>query len=312
MINRQLIRTKIVQLVYAYYQNGPRSIDQIVKELHASLHKAYELYALLLDLIIAITREERRRLAINQQRALREGIYQPVAYFADNCFAAQLEDNQQLEKLRNEFHLDWTDDTEFVRELCDRIENTEVYREYLALEAPSYNDDREFWRRLYKQVIQGNEDLDRLLEEKSLYWNDDKDIVDTFVIKTIKRFQPENGTEQELLPQFKDEEDVLFAEQLLKQSIANADQYQQYMNQASRNWDISRFAYMDLVIMQIALAEMLTFPEIPVSVTINEYVDLAKVYSTPKSSSYINGMLDTIARELASQGILLKPLSTRK
>ena len=181
-----------------------------------------------------------------------------------------------------------------------KVENTEVYREYLALEAPSYNDDREFWRRLYKQVIQGNEDLDRLLEEKSLYWNDDKDIVDTFVIKTIKRFQPENGTEQELLPQFKDEDDVLFAEQLLKQSIANADQYQQYMNQASRNWDISRFAYMDLVIMQIALAEMLTF------------VDLAKVYSTPKSSSYINGMLDTIARELASQGILLKPLPTRK
>lgn len=313
MINRQLIRIKIVQLVYAYYQNGPRTIDQVTKELHASMTKAYELYGLLLELIVAITREERHRLEVAMHRAQREGTPEPIAFLANNQFAAQLEDNEQLAQMRETFHYDWNNDIELVRALCDRIENTEIYQDYLSLTQPSYEEDREVWRRLYKQVIQSNEDIDQLLEERSLYWNDDKDIVDTFVLKTIKRFRADSSSEEQpLLPQFKDDEDMLFAEHLLKQAITGAEEYQQYMNDAARNWDLSRFAYMDLVIMQIALAEMLTSPEIPVSVTINEYVELAKAYSTPKSGGYINGMLDAIARHLAAEGILQKPLPQRK
>ena len=157
-----------------------------------------------------------------------------------------------------------------------------------------------------------NEDLDSLLEERSLYWNDDKEIVDTFVLKTIKRFDPKNKAKQELLPEYKDIEDKDFAVKLFRATILNADQYQRYMSETSRNWDFSRLAYMDVVIMQIAIAEMLNFPNIPVSVTINEYVDLAKLYSTPKSGSYINGMLDSIARYLSENGKMLKPVAERR
>ena len=136
-------------------------------------------------------------------------------------------------------------------------------------------------------------------------------MVDTFVLKTIKRFEPENKAKQELLPEYKDIEDKDFAVKLFRATILNADLYQRYMSETSRNWDFSRLAYMDVVIMQIAIAEMLTFPNIPVSVTINEYVELAKLYSTPKSGSYINGMLDAIARYLMSTGKLLKTIEDR-
>ncbi len=206
----------------------------------------------------------------------------------------------------------WHDDLEFVRKLCNQIEQSQAYAEYMASEDDSYEADREIWRKLYRQLIQENEDLDALLEEKSLYWNDDKEVVDTFVLKTIKRFDPKNESKQELLPEYKDEEDKDFARKLFRATILNADQYQHYMSETSRNWDFSRLAYMDVVVMQIAIAEMLTFPNIPVSVTINEYVDLAKLYSTPKSGGYINGMLDAIARYLIDTGKMLKTIEPAK
>lgn len=166
----------------------------------------------------------------------------------------------------------------------------------MTAEADSYEDDREAWRKFYKQFVMNNEDLDALLEEKSLYWNDDKDIVDTFVLKTIKRFDPANKANQELLPEYKDAEDRDFARKLFRSTILNGEQYQRYMSDASRNWDFSRLAYMDVVIMQIAIAELVNFPNIPATVTINEYVDLAKAYSTHRSGGYVNGMLDNIGR----------------
>ena len=150
-----------------------------------------------------------------------------------------------------------------------------------------------------------------MLEEQSLYWNDDKEIVDTFVLKTIKRFDEKKGAHQELLPEYDNVEDKEFARKLFRATIMNANEYQRYMSDASRNWDFSRLAYMDIVIMQIAIAEMLTFPSIPVSVTINEFVDIAKLYSTPRSASYINGMLDAIARHLIQKGLLLKHMDER-
>ena len=192
-----------------------------------------------------------------------------------------------------------------MRKLYSQIEQSQIFQEYMASDDDSYEADRELWRKLYKALIQDNDEIAALLEEKSLYWNDDKEIVDTFVIKTIKRFDPKNGKNQELLPEYKDIEDKDFARKLFRSTILNADQYQRFMSDASRNWDFSRLAYMDVVIMQIALAEMLTFPNIPISVTINEYVELAKVYSTPKSGAYINGMLDSIARHLVRTGRLM-------
>ena len=308
MINRELIRIKIVQLTYAYYQNGNRNMDNAEKELLFSLAKAYDLYNYLLALIVSITQEERHRVEIAANRASREGTEAPSVRFVNNKFAVQLEENKQLNLFMESQKRRWEDDMEAVRKLCDQIEQSTIYQEYMASDDDSYEADREVWRKIYRTLIQENPDLDAVLEEKSLYWNDDKEVVDTFVIKTIKRFDPANGADQELLPEYRDEEDRDFALKLFRSTILNADDYQRYMSESSRNWDFSRLAYMDVVIMQIAIAEMLTFPNIPVTVTINEYVDLAKLYSTPRSGGYINGMLDTIARHLIQTGKMMKTM----
>lgn len=312
MINRKLIRVKIVQLTYAYYQNGHHNMDTAEKELLFSLSKAYDLYNYLLGLIVAITQEERRRVDIATRRAEREGTETPSQRFAFNKFATQLEENKQLNLFMEDKKMSWENDVEAVRKLCDQIERSPLYQEYMMSDAEDYETDRELWRRIYRTLIQGNEDLDAILEEKSLYWNDDKEIVDTFVLKIIKRFDPANKADQELLPEYDDTEDREYALKLFRSTILNADTYQRYMSETSRNWNFSRLAYMDVVLMQIAIAEMLTFPNIPISVTINEYVDLAKLYSTPKSGGYINGMLDAIARHLVDTGRLLKPMQPRR
>ena len=312
MINRELIRIKIVQLTYAYYQNGSKNMDTAEKELIFSLSKAYDLYNYLLELIVAITREEQHRVEVNTKRAQREGTEMPSTKFAYNKFATQLEENRMLNTFIETTKQTWENDIEFVRKMCNQIEESEVYADYMASSDESYEADRELWRKLYKLFVQDNSDLDALLEEKSLYWNDDKEVVDTFVLKTIKRFDKANKSKQELLPEYKDMEDREFARKLFRATILNADSYQRYMSTASRNWDFSRLAYMDVVIMQIAIAELTTFPGIPATVTINEYVEMAKVYSTPRSGGYVNGMLDNIARYLNEQGIIAKDLPERK
>lgn len=312
MINRELIRIKAVQLTYAYFQNGNQNIDNAEKELIFSLGKSYHLYNTLLLLIVATTRMARKRYEIAAAKAGREGMDKPSSRFAYNKFAVQLEENRMLRTFVEEHKDVWEDRVETVKNLYLQIEASEVYKEFLESKDDDYEAHREVWRKIYKQFIQNNEDLDLILEEMSLYWNDDKEVVDTFVLKTIKRFDPANNDKQELLPDYDDIEDKEYARKLFRATILNAEQYQRYMTEASRNWDFSRLAYMDVVIMQLAIAEMLTFPNIPVNVTINEYVDLAKLYSTPRSGGYINGMLDTIARHLIANKKMMKVMPEKK
>ena len=311
MINRELIRIKVLQLTYAYYQNGNKVLDVAEKELMFSLSKAYHLYHHLLSLVVAVSKEARKHYDVETAKATREGTPMPSAKFANNRLALQIEENHQLNEFISTQNQAWEDDIDFVRRLYSQIVQSTIYNEYMARDEDSYDADKEIWRKIYKTLIMNNEDLDAVLEEKSLYWNDDKDIVDTFVLKTIKRFDANSTPEQELLPEFKDEEDRSFARKLFRYTILNADQYQKYMSETSRNWDFSRLAYMDIVIMQIAIAEIINFPNIPVSVSINEYVELAKIYSTPKSAGYINGMLDSIARHLINTGVVLKPIAEK-
>ncbi len=308
MINRELIRIKVVQLVYAYYMNGGKSMTVAEKELQTSLSKAYLLYNMMLDLIVAVTKEERLRYETQAAKAQREGVEYVMPKFAYNRFAVQLEENEQLAEYKEVNNVNWIDDVEFVRRVCNLIEQSETYKQYLESDDDSYEADREVWRKLYRQVVEDNEDLSQLLEDKSLYWNDDKDIVDSFVVKTIKRFDPAKKSEQELLPEFKDDFDKEYAMKLFRSAILNAEDYQQYMEQYSHNWKLSRMPFMDIVIMQTALAELMVFPAIPVSVTINEYVEIAKAYSTPRSASFVNGMLDAIARGLIADGRLMKQM----
>ena len=307
MINRVLIRLKVIQVIYAYYQNGGKNLEAAEKELFYSLSKAYDLYKYLLLLMIEVTQFADRRID-NRRHKLRptEEDLNPNTRFIDNAFMAQLMQNAQLEEFRANQKRSWDDEGDFVKHLFERIEETKAYQEYMAKETLTYEDDRELWRKLYRSTIAQNEEIDEILEEQSLYWNDDKAIVDTFVLKTIKRFEPENGAGQELMPEYKDDEDKEFARSLLRTAITGAEAYRKLMENNAKNWDMERFAFMDILIMQVALAEIMAFPTIPTSVTLNEYVEIAKMYSTPKSGGFINGMLDGIVSQLKSENKLNK------
>lgn len=307
MINRVLIRLKIVQIVYAYYQNGGKNLDTAEKELFFSLSKAYDLYNYLLLLMVEVTKQANKRLnaAKNKLVPTKEELF-PNTKFVENRFIAQLEVNKQLLEFSNNQKKTWENEADFVKTLCDKILESDIYKEYMASETSSYEEDRELWRKLYKNIIFNNIELDQVLEDQSLYWNDDKEIVDTFVLKTIKRFDEKNGAKQELLPEFKDEEDQDFARRLFRRTILNADYYRHLISENTKNWDLDRVAFMDVVIMQIALAEILSFPNIPASVSLNEYVEIAKLYSTPKSGGFINGTLDGIVNSLKKENKLTK------
>ena len=311
MINREIIRNKVVQLTYAYYQNGNKNINSAEKELLISLSKAYDLYAYMLALIPAVAKESRKYLEVAQSKAQREGTDMPSQKFAYNRFAIQVEQNTALNDILEAKKISWNDHPEFVNKLYLQIIESQIYKEYMDSQDDSYDADREVWRKLYRTLIENNESIDSILEEESLYWNDDKEIVDTFVVKTIKRFDEKSGHKQEILPEYASEEDLDFARKLFRAAILNADEYQHYMGEMSRNWDFNRLAFMDVIIMQIAIAEMMTFPGIPVNVTINEYVEIAKLYSTPRSGGYINGILDPIARMLVRTGRMLKSMPER-
>ena len=307
MINRVLIRLKVIQVIYAYYQNGGKNLEAAEKELFYSLSKAYDLYKYLLLLMIEVTQFADRRID-NRRHKLRptEEDLNPNTRFIDNAFMAQLMQNAQLEEFRANQKRSWDDEGDFVKHLFERIEETKAYQEYMAKETLTYEDDRELWRKLYRSTIAQNEEIDEILEEQSLYWNDDKAIVDTFVRKTIKRFEPENGAGQELMPEYKDDEDKEFARRLLRTAITGAEAYRKLMENNAKNWDMERFAFMDILIMQVALAEIMAFPTIPTSVTLNEYVEIAKMYSNPERGGFINGMLDGIVNQLKSENKLNK------
>ncbi len=303
MINRELIRLKIVQVVYAYYVNGGKAIETTEKELFHSLSQSYELYQQLLLLIISIHNVANSSVEAQKARAkMMSGGAEVSTKFADNRFAAQLKANEQLLKYRENLQNPWLEEEDYLRRLYHNITLRDFYVDYMASKESSYEEDRELWRKIYRNVLCNNDELDEILEGLNLYWNDDKAIIDTFVLKTIKRFKEENGGAQELLPEFDSEEDKTFASTILRNALENANYYHKLISEQTKNWELSRIARMDLVIMQVALAEIMSVPDIPVGVSINEYVDITKAYSTPRSGAYVNGMLDATVKRLAREG----------
>ena len=307
MINRNLIRIRVVQIAYAWYQNANRSVQNAEKTLMSGLQKSYDLYFYLLQLMVVLTRQYEIRIETKRNKFLpSEEDLHPNLHLVRNKFIRQLKENRKLKKMLSERPMEWDVYDVFLKKLLDDILASDTYLDYCAISTPTYDEDREFWRKTFKQFIYGNEALDDVLEEESIYWNDDIEIVQTFVLKTIKRFSQEKGTEQPLLPMFKDEEDKDFALKLLDDAIVNAAKYRKLIEKHSEKWDFDRIAFMDVIIMQIALAEIATFDSIPVSVSLNEYIEIAKNYSTPKSGTFINGILDAIVQELRDQQHLFK------
>lgn len=310
MINREIIRLKIVQLIYAYYQNEGKTIDVAEKELNFSLTKAYDLYNSLLLLLlnlheVAVRRDEARQARDKRMGTKLTGV-DADSQFAANKFLLQLEANKSLLAFREKQGQMWENEDAFLKKLYNSFVESDVYQMYLTKEDFSYEADREIVRKLYKSYVCNNDAFDEVLEERSLYWNDDKDVVDSFVLKTIKRFREEDGADQELLPEYASDDDRAFASKLFRNTIGLAPEVRTLIKENCKNWEFNRLAFMDVIIMQIALTEILSFPSIPVSVSINEYLDIAKVYSTPRSASYINGLLDHVVKKLKAAKKLLK------
>ena len=307
MINRELIRIKLVQVLYSYLQKGIHNPDVAEKELLLSLDKAYDLYNYMLLLMVEVGRISVRMLEMRQSRSmkLKDGI-QWSRKFVDNRFILQLESNRQLRAYCDEQALSWADQEDFVRNLYNKVEESEYYKEYMTSETSTYEEDREMWRLIYRHLICNNEELSNLLEDINVYWNDDKTIVDTFVLKTINRFTAESTAAQPLIPEYKTDADRDFATKLLYRALVGQEYFYGFIASTTRKWELGRIALMDRIILQLGLAEITTYPNIPLSVSINEYVEIAKMYSTPKSAKYINATLDTIAKKLIDEGKLVK------
>ena len=307
MINRTIIRIKILQIVYAYYQKNSNDLVLAENELAFSMQKSYDLYHYLLLLIVLLTDAEQKRLDIQKNKLLAtEAERNPNLRLADNRLAEQLSRNEQLKKFAQEKGNFWNNtDLQFVRSLLNKIIQSDTYKEYLESK-DTYESDRDFWHKVFKQMILKEDELNEVLEDQSVYWNDDLDIIGAFVLKTIRRLTNEKSSIQVLFSQFRDLEDKDFAIQLLHHSILDEEDNNRRITNQIKNWNIDRLAQMDLYILQIALAELRNFPTIPISVTLNEYIELARYYSTPKSPIFINGILDAIVKELKNERLLFK------
>lgn len=306
MVNRILIRIKVVQIVYSYLVNKDKSIDTSEKELFFSLEKAYELYHRLLLLMIELTDAQNKRIENARFKYTATAADKnPDTRLINNRFIAQLRENKMLKEYVDRQSVSWVNEPDFIRILLDRLLASDLYKTYLTSEEDSYAVDQDFWEKAFKHIIVENEDLSEILEAQSLYWNDDLETISTFVLKTIKRFDQSKGAEQELLPMFKDDEDAEFAKMLFRKTLMNVDVNKALIDQHTKNWEIDRVAFMDIVIMLVAIAEIKSFPTIPVKVTLNEYIEIAKAYSTIKSGHFINGILDAIASQLKKDGSLV-------
>ena len=306
MVNRILIRIKVVQIVYSYLVNKDKSIDTSEIELFFSLEKAYELYHRLLLLMIELTDAQNKRIENARFKYTATAADKnPDTRLINNRFIAQLRENKMLKEYVDRQSVSWVNEPDFIRILLDRLLASDLYKTYLTSEEDSYAVDQDFWKKAFKHIIVENEDLSEILEAQSLYWNDDLETISTFVLKTIKRFDQSKGAEQELLPMFKDDEDAEFAKMLFRKTLMNVDVNKALIDQHTKNWEIDRVAFMDIVIMLVAIAEIKSFPTIPVKVTLNEYIEIAKAYSTIKSGHFINGILDAIASQLKKDGSLV-------
>ena len=307
MVNRVLIRIKVVQILYSYYLKKSNDLAAAEKELIFSLNKSYELYHLLLLLLIALTREEQLRID-----AAKNKIYLSASdshlnmKLADNLFVAKLAANKKLQEYVERQKISWAEESDFLRYMLNKIKSSDLYGAYVSSAEQSFETDREFWKKVFKTIIVPDENFLNLLESQSLYWNDDLDIISTFVLKSIKKYDEQSSDDQELLPMFKDDDDLEFARKLFRESVLAIDRNRNLIDLHAKNWEIERVALMDVVIMSVALVEIETFPEIPLKVSLNEYIEIAKSYSTAKSGHFINGILDSIIVQLKKEGKLTK------
>lgn len=309
MLSRRLLRVKVMQVVYAYYQKGDNTLDKAEKELFHSISKAHELYhaQLLLLVELRLFAEKRIETGRSKLRPTQQDL-NPNTRFIDNQLLAQLADNNMLLSYIKKTGLSWVNHPDVIKGLFQHICASDVYKDYMDLEVSSYETDKKFILKLVEKVIAPYEDLYSVYEEQSIYWNDEAEFILSMVLKTIKSFEKTMGENAELLPEFKDDDDLDFVKTLFRKTILNHSESYDLIKKFTKNWDLERVAFIDIVLMQMALAEILEFPHIPVNVTLNEYIEIAKHYSTSKSGTFINGILDKIVEHWNSEKVIMKPV----
>lgn len=310
MINRVLIRTKVVQNLYSYVLTRPeRTLAMALKDLDTCMNKTYELYHYLLRLPVELTHIQEMRIdeARNKYMPTEEEL-NPNLKFVNNRLVAALADNEVLTQYAQDHTITWNDDPIFERLMLDKVIKSDLYNDYMADNDDSMTADSLLWQQLMKQVILTDENMADAVEQRSLYWTeDDMDLIGQFVCKTFRRIA--DGEEQPIMPMFKDDEDSDFGKELFKAAVSMMPENNQLIDdlvQTSR-WDKDRIVLMDRIIMCTALAELRTFEKIPTIVTLNEYIELAKNFSTPASGKFVNGILNNAVKQLRQEGKLIKP-----
>lgn len=311
MLSRRLLRVKVMQMVYAYHQSGDDSIKNIEKSLFHSISKSFELYYLLLLLLVELQKLAANRIEVGRNKKIPSPEeLNPNTRFIDNVVFAQISENICLNKYMDSTGLSWAHSPELVKEIFEEVIKSDIYSNYMTEKSDSYEIQKKFVVKLVEKVIGQHEPLYSQLEEQSVFWNDESEFVVSMVIKTLKEFEEGNGPEQMLLQEINDDneadDDRKFVSTLFRKSILNKESYTELIKQFSHNWDLDRVAFMDIVLMHIALTEIIEFPLIPIKVSLNEYIEIAKHYSTPKSGIYINGMLDKISEYLIKEGKIKK------
>ncbi len=312
MINRTMVRTRVVQTMFAYYQDPDKTFLSARKELNKRFADTYDLYFLLLDFINELTAYAQHMLEDQQARARATHMpFTPNRRFVQNRLAQQIFDNNALRRRMQEQQLSWESSLQAISDVYKRLVESEFYKEYMQAQECTYEDDKRLWRQIFQYLMAGNETFYDALDEMEVVldktnWVTDADIVISYVIKTIKRFKGNSMPDMPLLEMFDNEEELRFAERLLEQTIQGHDQYEQQINSHLKGWDADRIAYMDRIILEVALAEITSFEEIALTISLNEYIEIAKEYSGDKNYMFINGILTEILRDMKHEGKLFK------
>ncbi|HEY4787237.1 MAG TPA: transcription antitermination factor NusB, partial [Bacteroidales bacterium] len=294
MISRRLIRIKIVQVLYAYFTNEGSTIDVSDKELTFSIKKAYDLYHYLILLVVKVAdyAAERAEIASNKILPSFEDLH-PNVRFIENKVIAQLRNSKQFQDYISQNKISWHEYPELIKKLYQKVTESSYFQDYMESEKIGYDIDKKLVIDILSKELEGWDFLYQLLEEQSVYWNDDIEFVVSMIIKTLERFKESNPSPS-LMPLYKNEDDREFSKSLLRKTILKLPEYRKLIEKYTQNWEVERIASMDILIMAIALSEILEFPSIPIKVTLNEYIEIAKFYSTHKSNEFVNGILDKI------------------
>lgn len=312
MINRTLVRTKVVQTLFAHYKGSDHTSLSARKTLLNKFSSTYSLYMMMLSFADELTTYAEEQIAENQRRAtVLHQTYNANRNFVNNRIAQQLFNNRRIRNYMENEHLRWDVGMSAVEYTYKMLIDSPFYKEFMELEAPTYEDEKTLWRKIYGTLLLESEELTSALEEMEVAldhegWTTDIDMVITYVIKTIKRFKASDGDELPLLDMFGSEEELTFAKDLLNWSIEQSEENKSLIAKSLQNWEADRVAYMDQIILLVALAEIRNCNEIALEISMNEYIEIAKEYSSDKSYVFINGVLNRIVNDLRADNQLFK------